>query len=240
MPGVVVRFGHRLQLRVDEVLERPALPRPGLLGLRHPLLPLLLLQKPAQVLAQTGDLTAKGAGLARMSLPQAGHLLAVSLLRLEDRLSHPRLHGDERIRAVLGREKLEQPDPLLLGGLGHDRLDLLLNGATPVLPEALGDLLRQARAAVLERCLQPPVELAQAALELSLDQVDVGGDRLAVDDARADLDRLPDRLGGRSLLRGLVADDARRQLVDDLEPLDDETVLEGPDDRAGSIAGVEW
>ena len=71
--------------------------------------------------------------------------------------------------------------------------------------------------------------MAEAFLKLALDEIHVRRDGLAVDDPGADLDGLADGLRGRPLLHRLIAHHARGQLVDDLEALDHQAVLEGPD-----------
>src|ERR687897_1245375 len=139
----------------------------------------------------------------------------MALLGIEHRLAEASLHGDQRIRAVLGGERLDQR-LALLARLGTDYLlDLGLNGVVAVGPEHGGNPLGQLRGTLLERAPELPVELAESCLELVTHVVDVGRRLLGIEHTRADLDRLSDGLGGRLLGLGPLAYDSRSARVTD-------------------------
>src|SRR5581483_6546652 len=224
---VAARASDALERRVYPLLEHEALAGPRLLGLGHPLVGALALHQARQLLPQLRDLRLHRAGLARVALAQALDLLAVALLGLQDRLAEALLDRDEGVGAVLRREHPQKRLHVIAGATGDDLADLRLDRL--VAAEGARDRLGHRLAALLERGLEPAVELAEARLELAAHVVHVDGRLLGVEDAGPDLDRLADRL--RRGLPGLraLAHDAGGALVGQLEALDDEPVADRAD-----------
>jgi hypothetical protein len=110
------------------------------------------------------------------------------------------------------------------GGIG------LAEGALQVLLDALDGLL----VLLLDQLAVGP----RLGLELTPDVVHLDGRVLAVEHARADLDRAADRATGLLPRLGALADDLRGRLVGDREPLDDDPVPDQADGAGRGGVGV--
>ncbi len=156
-------------------------------------------------------------------------LLALGLLagaELAVDLDHRVLEVEQRVRALLRREELEQRLALLDQRLPDELVDVLLDRAVAAAVEGLGDPLGESLVARLERPGEPLAQLARLALELGPDVVDLGGGALALEHPGADLDRVADRLAGRVPGLGALAHELGGAPVLDRQPLDHEPVVE--------------
>jgi hypothetical protein len=225
---VTLRDRDAVERLVHGLLEGPALrgAAPGLGGdlLRGDL-----------VAAEALDLQPqRGDGLRHLRQPLG--LLVRALLHDRERRA---LEAGERVVLGVGRELLAQ---VLAHGdarLGEQRLDAVLHrdrglvaevalerlGDVPVLrAEHLVDLLVQALGDAPRPLDELGVQPPRRPLELRLDELGVHPHVLAVDDPRADLDRVDDHL--RGVLAGLLpcAHERHRGLVVDEQAVDDHPV----------------